>query len=180
MEDMCQLTLHPTEYKYKGSHEQIAKTIVQYSNTPKLDLTNYMQLLLFCFVTGNNDMHLKNFSLYRPAEGYQLTPAYDLLNVAIANPKDKDELALTLSGKKARLHLSDFLNAAKTMGLEEKVVQRLITGLHKTLPRWQQLIKESFLSEERKQAYEAIVVARLESLRPTSTPSCLYTTDLTD
>ena len=89
MEDMCQLTLHPTEYKYKGSHEQIAKAIVQFSGTPKLDLTNYMQLLLFCFITGNNDMHLKNFSLYRPSDKYRLTPAYDLLNVAIANPDDK-------------------------------------------------------------------------------------------
>ena len=164
MEDMCQLTLHPTEYKYKGSHEQIAKTILQYSNTPKLDLTNYMQLLLFCFVTGNNDMHLKNFSLYRPTEGYQLTPAYDLLNVAIANPKDKDELALTLSGKKTRLCMSDFLNASKAMGLEENVVQRLIAGLHKALPKWQQLIKVSFLSEEQKQAYEELIVSRLDRL----------------
>ena len=164
MEDMCQLTLHPTEYKYKGSHEQIAKTILQYSNTPKLDLTNYMQLLIFCFVTGNNDMHLKNFSLYRPMEGYQLTPAYDLLNVAIANPKDKEELALTLSGKKAKLRLADFLNAAKTMGLEENVVRRLVTGLHKALPQWQQLIKDSFLSEEQKQAYEELITSRLDRL----------------
>ena len=165
MEDMCQLTLHPTEYKYKGSHEQIAKTILQYSNTPKLDLTNYIQLLLFCFVTGNNDMHLKNFSLYRPAEDYQLTPAYDLLNVAIANPEDKDELALALSGKKTNLRLTDFLNAAKTMGLEENVVQRLVAGLHKALPKWQQLIKESFLNKEEKQAYEGLVVARLNRLK---------------
>ena len=66
MEDMCQLTLHPTEYKYKGSYEQIAKVMKQHCDMPKLDLTNYMQVLLFCFVTGNNDMHLKNFSLYRP------------------------------------------------------------------------------------------------------------------
>lgn len=165
MEDLCQLTLHPTEYKYKGSHEQIAKTILQYSNTPKLDLTNYMQLLLFCFVTGNNDMHLKNFSLYRPAENYQLTPAYDLLNVAIANPKDKEELALTLAEKKTKLRLADFLNAAKTMGLEENVVQRLVAGLHKVFPKWQQLIKDSFLSEEQKQAYEELVVARLDRLK---------------
>ena len=164
MEDMCQLTLHPTEYKYKGSHEQIAKTIMQYSNTPKLDLTNYMQLLLFCFITGNNDMHLKNFSLYRPAEDYQLTPAYDLLNVAIANPKDKEELALTLAGKKTKLRLADFLNAAKTMRLEENVVQRLVAGLHKVFPKWQQLIKDSFLSEDQKQAYEELVTARLNRL----------------
>lgn len=115
MEDMCQLTLHPTEYKYKGSYEQVAKTIAQYSRVPKLDLTNYMQLLLFCFVTGNNDMHLKNFSLYRPSEDYQLTPAYDLLNVAIANPKDEEEMVLSLSGRKTKLRLADFLNAAKTM-----------------------------------------------------------------
>lgn len=165
MEDMCQLTLHPTEYKYKGSHEQIAKTILQYSNTSKLDLTNYMQLLLFCFVTGNNDMHLKNFSLYRPSEGYQLTPAYDLLNVAIANPKDKEEVALTLSGKKTKLRMDDFLNAARTMGLEEGVVLRLIKGFHKTFPKWQQLIHNSFLSEEQKKAYEELVVSRINRLK---------------
>ena len=165
MEDMCQLTLHPTEYKYKGSHEQIAKTILQYSSTPKLDLTNYMQLLLFCFVTGNNDMHLKNFSLYRPSKGYQLTPAYDLLNIAIANPKDKEELALTLAGKKAKLRLEDFLNAAKTMGLEEKVVLRLITSLQKALPQWQTLIHNSFLSEDMKQAYEELIISRLSRLQ---------------
>ena len=165
MEDMCQLTLHPTEYKYKGAYEQIAKTILLYSNTPKLDLTNYMQLLLFCFVTGNNDMHLKNFSLYRPAEDYQLTPAYDLLNVAIANPKDNEELALTLSGKKTKLCINDFLNAAKTMGLEENVVQRLIKSLHKALPKWQKLIQDSFLTEEKKQAYEELIISRLARLQ---------------
>ena len=164
MEDMCQLTLHPTEYKYKGSYEQIAKTIVQYSSTPKLDLTNYMQLLLFCFVTGNNDMHLKNFSLYRPSEMYQLTPAYDLLNVAIANPKDKEELALPLSGRKSKLNLDDFVNAAITMGLEKNVVLRLIDGLHDALPKWKMLINNSFLSEELKIMYEETILSRLSRL----------------
>ena len=164
MEDMCQLTLHPTEYKYKGSHEQIAKTISRYSGTPKLDLTNYMQLLLFCFVTGNNDMHLKNFSLYRPSENYQLTPGYDLVNVAIVNPKDKEELALTLSGRKSKLCLEDFLKAAKTMGLEEKVVLRLIDGIKKAVPKWQTLINNSFLSNDMKKAYEELIFSRLKRL----------------
>ncbi|MCR5394331.1 MAG: HipA domain-containing protein [Bacteroidales bacterium] len=150
--------------KYKGSHEQIAKVIAQYSSTPKLDLTNYMQLVLFCFVTGNNDMHLKNFSLYRPREDYQLTPAYDLVNVAIANPKDGEDLALTLSGRKSNLCMKEFLNAAKTMGLEEIVVQRLVSGLHKALPKWKQIIQESFLSAELKQAYEELIVSRLNRL----------------
>lgn len=165
MEDMCQLTLHPTEYKYKGSYEQIAKAIAQYSSTPKLDLTNYMLLLLFCFVTGNNDMHLKNFSLYRPSADYKLTPAYDLLNVAIANPKDPEELALPLSGRKTKLRMIDFLNAAKTMGLEENVLLHLIASLQKALPKWQALIHDSFLSEEMKKSYEELIISRLSRLQ---------------
>ena len=165
MEDMCQLTLHPTEYKYRSSYEQIAKTIVQHCDTPKLALVNYMQLLLFCFVTGNNDMHLKNFSLYRPADGYQLAPAYDLVNVSIANPNDKEELALTLSGRKNKLKLDDFLQAAATMGVEEKVVLRLIASMNKALPKWKTLIHSSFLSEDMKKAYEDTIVKRLERLQ---------------
>ena len=165
MEDMCQLTLHPTEYKYRSSYEQIAKTIVQHCDTPKLALVNYMQLLLFCFVTGNNDMHLKNFSLYRPADSYQLAPAYDLVNVSIANPNDKEELALTLSGRKNKLQLADFLQAAATMGVEEKVVLRLIASMNKALPKWKSLIHSSFLSEDMKKAYEDTIVKRLERLQ---------------
>ncbi len=165
MEDMCQLTLHPTEYKYKGSHEQIAKVIKQHCDMPKLDLTNYMQVLLFCFVTGNNDMHLKNFSLYRPSNGYQLSPAYDLINVAIANPHDKEELALSLSGKKSNLKLNDFLRSATTMGLEENVVLRLIENMRKAIPKWTSLIHGSFLSEEIKDRYEQLIISRMNRLQ---------------
>ena len=164
MEDMCQLTLHPTEYKYKGSHEQIAKTIMQYSDMPKLDLTNYMQQLLFCFVTGNNDMHLKNFSLYRPSRGYQLSPAYDLINVAIANPKDKEELALPLSGRKSKLQMNDFLKSATAMGLEQNVVINLIENMHKAVPKWRSLIQSSFLTADMKEKYEQLVTLRLDRL----------------
>lgn len=165
MEDMCQLTLHPTEYKYKSSYEQIARTITKYSSTPKLDLTNYMQLLLYCFVTGNNDMHLKNFSLYRPEKDYLLAPAYDLLNTTIVNPKDKEELALPLSGRKTKLRVADFLNTARTIGLEESVVLRLIKGLQKALPKWQVLIQSSFLDENMKNAYQELIMSRLSRLQ---------------
>lgn len=168
MEDMCQLTLHPTEYKYKSSYEQVAKAISNYSTTPKLDLVNYMQVLLFSFITGNNDMHLKNFSLYRPKKFYQLTPAYDLLNVAIANPKDKEELALSLNGKKSKLKLQDFLKASATMGIEERVTMQLIDNMRNALPIWEDLIKASFLSEEMKEAYLTLISKRLQVLEDKS------------
>lgn len=164
MEDMCQLTLHPTEYKYKSSCEQIAKTILTYSSMPKLDLVNFMQVLIFSFITGNNDMHLKNFSLYRPKRLYQLTPAYDLLNVAIVNLKDNEELALTLNGKKSRLKQSDFLKASATMGIEENVTMQLIASMKNALPTWTELINNSFLSEEMKEAYLALIGKRIEVL----------------
>ena len=165
MEDMCQLTLHPTEYKYKGSYEQIAKVIMKYSDMPRLDLANYMQLLLFCFITGNNDMHLKNFSLYRPSEGYQLTPAYDLVNTSIANPDDTEELALPLSGRKTKLHLANFLQAAATMGIEENVVRHLTDNMSKALPKWMQQIDDSFLDETKKEKYRQTIETRLARLQ---------------
>lgn len=165
MEDMCQLTLHPTEYKYKSSYEQIAKAITAHSTTPKLDLVNYMQVLLFSFITGNNDMHLKNFSLYRPKRFYQLAPAYDLLNVAIANPRDKEELALSLNGKKAKLKLQDFLKASVSMGIEERITSQLIDSMRNALPTWTELIKSSFLSYEMQEAYINLINCRLKALR---------------
>ena len=95
MEDLCQLTERPTEYKYKGSYEHIAKAIERHSRVPRLDVVNFFEVVLFSWLTGNNDMHLKNFSLYEPQEGFpQLTPAYDLLNAVIVNPADTEELAL--------------------------------------------------------------------------------------
>lgn len=164
MEDMCQLTLHPTEYKYKSSCEQIAKAIATYSSTPRLDLVNFMQVLLFSFVTGNNDMHLKNFSIYRPGKLYQLTPAYDLLNVSIANPKDNEEMALPINGKKSRIKLDDFLKASATMGIEERITRGLIENMQKAMPVWMDLINDSFLSDEMKQSYIELVNRRISLL----------------
>lgn len=164
MEDMCQLTLHPTEYKYKSSYEQIAKAIASYSSTPKLDLVNFMQIILFSFLTGNNDMHLKNFSLYRPKEIYQLTPAYDLLNVAIANPKDKEEIALPINGKKSRIKLADFLKASDTMGIEHRITLGLIDKLRNAVPAWIDLINCSFLSNGMKQSYIDLISRRMGTL----------------
>ena len=150
MEDMCQLTLHPTEYKYKSSYEQIGKT---------------MQILLFSFITGNNDMHLKNFSLYQPKQLYQLAPAYDLLNVAIANPKDKEETALSINGKKSQLKLQDFLKTSDTMGIEQRVTLQLIESMQKTLPAWKDLIRDSFLNKDMKESYLELLESRLSKLR---------------
>ena len=126
MEDMCQLAERLTEHKYKGSYEQIAKVIQKHSSAPKLDLVNYWELVVFSWITGNADMHLKNFSLYSRQSGiYTLSPAYDMLSTALVMPEDTEELALTLNGRKRKIKKSDFEVAMQASGLDKKVVDNV-------------------------------------------------------
>jgi serine/threonine-protein kinase HipA len=164
MEDMCQLTERLTEHKYKSSYERIVKSVLQYSSVPKMDVTNFFEIVLFSWLTGNNDMHLKNFSLYEPDDNHiRLTPAYDLLNAAIINPKDDEELALTLNGRKKKLKKSDFLKCAESLGIETVIVDRLINKYKKLLPKFETMIHCSFLSEELKEQYYKLLKERIES-----------------
>lgn len=133
MEDMCQLSERLTEYKYKGSYEQIAKLIKKYSAVPQLDLVNFWEVVVFSWITGNSDMHLKNFSLYKTPLGFCLTPAYDLLSTLIVMPQDTEELALTLNGKKRKIKRSDFEKAMTASGLNEKVIQNMVRGIKRNV-----------------------------------------------
>jgi len=166
MEDMCQLTERLTEHKYKGSHEQIAKKILEFSAYPILDLINYFELLLFCYLTGNADMHLKNFSLYKNRGEYTLTPAYDLLSTKLVIPKDEEELALTLNGKKRKLKRYDFNNLLKPIKAEDKVIENVYNKFRKVLPQWYDFIDSSFLPEEMKEEYKSLIQKRSAILNP--------------
>lgn len=160
MEDMCQLTEKLTEQKYKGSHEQIARKIVEFSANPVLDLINYVEILLFCYLTGNADMHLKNFSLYKKIKESTLTPAYDLLSTKLIIPEDTEELALTLNGEKRKLKKSDFDNLLKTMKVEDKVIDNIYKKFRKVLPLWNDFIEISFLPDQMKTDYKSLIENR--------------------
>lgn len=164
MEDMCQLTERQTEYKYKSSYEQIAKVIAKYSYVPLLDLTDFYEQVFFSWLVGNNDMHLKNFSLYAPKGKWLLTPAYDLLNVSMVNPKDTEELALTLNGRKKRITKGDFVNAMTLSGIAPKVFGNMLEKYRKLLPKFYDMIYMSFLDDEYKDAYKQDITSRLERM----------------
>ncbi len=164
MEDMCQLSERLTEDKYKGSYERIAKLIKRYSAVPLLNVINFWEIVVFSWITGNADMHLKNFSLYCPTDKFVLAPAYDLLSTSIVMPDDEEELALTLNGKKKRLKRSDFEIAMRDSGIGDKAIANLFNKIYKTLPEWDDLIEESFLPDEIKATYRrqiATMVGRL-------------------
>lgn len=165
MEDMCQLTERLTEDKYHGSYEQIGKVIQMHSVTPGLDLVNFFELVLFSFLTGNADMHLKNFSLLdQPGMGMTLSPAYDLVNTALVNPADKEEMALTLNGRKRKLKKQDFLAAMHALKLDEKQQKNIFNKMAKALPKWKALIDRSFLTSEYKLKYQNILMERMNRL----------------
>lgn len=165
MEDMCQLSERLTEYKYKGSYEQIAKLIRRYSSTPQLDVINFWEVVVFCWITGNADMHLKNFSLYNLMGGYTLTPAYDMLSTTLVMPEDTEELALTLNGKKNRLRKADFHKAITASGVDEKVIENLSRRFSRALPKWFELIDSSFLPDDLKRQYKKLILRRVVMLR---------------
>lgn len=165
MEDFCQLSEKMTEHKYRGSHEQIAKLILHYSSAPKLDLARFWEIVLFSWITGNSDMHLKNFSLYSPISGnYQLTPAYDLLNTLLVMPSDTEELALTLNAKKKKIKPQDFSSAMINSGLDEKVLQNILKKFQATTEPWHDWIERSFLPQAMKDGYNQMITARLNRL----------------
>jgi len=167
MEDMCQLTGRLTEDKYKGSHEQIAKAIKKYSNNPLFDLTRFYELVLFSFITGNGDMHLKNFSLFNdPVVGWKLAPGYDLLNTRLVIPEEKDpeELALTLTGKKSNFNPDSFEEFGTTIGLNTKQIQNINEALLGKQELFQRTIEKSFLSDNMKDKYHEILKKRCRTL----------------
>lgn len=165
MEDFCQLSELLTEDKYKSSMERMGKLLGQLSMYPGLDLVNLFELTIFNYVTGNNDMHLKNFSLIDNGQGWQLSPAYDLLNVNLVNEKDNEESALTICGKKRKLKKQDF----QQLGIDYKLNEAQIKNAFKNiLGKEQQMtdfIKISFLTDEYKIKYIQILKARCQELK---------------
>jgi serine/threonine-protein kinase HipA len=165
MEDMCQLTEKLTEDKYHGSYEQIAKIILKYSTNPGLDVVNFFEQVLFSFLTGNADMHLKNFSLIRKHDvGIVLSPAYDLAATILVNQTDDEDLALTLNGKKKKIHLSDFVAAFNTLKLDPKQQENIFKKMERAKDKWMEFIDISFLSDDFKVMYMHLIQERFKRI----------------
>lgn len=168
MEDFCQLDLRLTEDKYRGSYERCAKIIQRYSSRVGIDMAEFYIRLVFCFIVGNSDMHLKNFSLIETAESsgeYVLSPAYDLLPVNANMPADKEQFALAMNGKKQNLRKGDFLKFADTCGITRQTAEKLIENLVKLTPKWLSMCEDSLLPNELKERLKKIITERAEILQ---------------
>jgi serine/threonine-protein kinase HipA len=164
MLDMFQIT--EAVDKYKSTMEHVGKALRAYSADTLMDQLQYFELTVFCFLTGNNDMHLKNFSMIEKDGKWSLSPAYDLLNVNLANPKDKEELALSLEGKKTKFTRRQFERFGASLGLNNKQIYGVFDRFVKKQAKAKSLIEASFLSEEMQDAYWKIILRAYKALKP--------------
>lgn len=167
MEDFCQLDLRLTQDKYKGSYERCAKVIERYSSQSKLDLTELFMRLVFSYVVGNSDMHLKNFSLIETHEAsgiYLLSPAYDLLPVNVIMPEDKEVFALAMNGKKAHVRKKDFFVFAEECEIPKASAEKMIAKIVSLKPIYLDLCESSLLSKRLKVLFAKLIEKRCNSL----------------
>ena len=167
MLDMCQLSNRLTEHKYYGTYRQLAETVKKYSSAPMLDVQRFWEVVLFSWISGNSDMHCKNFSLIDTGNGeYVLSPAYDLLAVLLADPADSEEMALSFSvgGAKSDFDRSTFMTAFTQSGIPASVAGKMIERMMKNLQSWEKLIAESFLPDKMKDNYYHLLKERAARL----------------
>ena len=167
MEDFCQLSYRLTQDKYKGSYEQCGRIIKKYSITPGLDMSELFLRVLGSFVMGNSDMHLKNFSLKETEPGnrqFQLSKAYDMLPVNIIMPEDKEQLALTINGKKRNIHKKEFRLLAESCEIPANAAQRMMKKICSLQARLLKQVEEAYLAEEQKEKVKELISERIEAL----------------
>lgn len=140
---------------------------MQYSSNPLFDAQVFFEVALFSFLTGNADMHLKNFSMIDLDNGLtQLAPAYDLLSTRLVIPEkdDLEELALTMNGRKRKFRISDFQQLAKSLKLNQKQVDNIFKRFQKAMPAVLDFITNSFLPEDKKLEYKELIQVRASRL----------------
>lgn len=146
--------------KYKGTTETLGKTIGDLSVNTLFDKLRFFESVVFNFIIGNNDMHLKNYSMFLSEMGWALSPFYDLLNVKIILPKDKEDTALLLGEKKENFKKGYFDQLGLVLNLNEKQTKGVFNKLTKWLPRAIQLIEISFLEHKFRESYKKLIAER--------------------
>ena len=167
MEDFCQLSGKPTSEKYHSSYENCGRLIKTFSQNVGIDLAEFFYRLLFCFVTGNSDMHLKNFSLVENTPGsrrFGLAPAYDLLPVNVILPSDREQMALSLNGKKNNIIKKDFFILAENLGVHKKAAEKMMHQITKHEDAFVKEIDSSIVPDKMKEIIVTLVENRMKTI----------------
>jgi serine/threonine-protein kinase HipA len=166
MEDFAQLAGLDRETKYRYSMEKLAQVIEEYTTFPMIEKAELLLRLLFNFLIGNEDMHLKNYALITRGDKTTLAPAYDFINSTIAIKNPKEEIALTLNGRKRNLRRKDFIEyyAYDILKLNKSIIEQQLERIDQAKDLWLALLNRSFLSLELKSKYQKLMEGRFHLL----------------
>ncbi len=165
VEDFAQLTGNARDTKYRSSMEKLSDVIDTFCSFPAIEKAKLFQIVLFNFLIGNEDAHLKNFSLITRNDKIELSPAYDLVNSTIVLRGLVEEIALPLNGKKRKLTKDLFLQyGQKRLKLSEKTIEKILENLISVQNKWQDTLSVCCLSEEMKTKYQTLLAQRLAIL----------------
>ncbi len=162
VEDFAQLSGNNRNTKYNSSMENVAKIIETYCTFPAIEKIKLFKLTIFNFLTGNEDQHLKNFSLITKDNKVMFSPFYDLINTTIVLPNPVEEIALPLKGKRNKLNRNVLVEywGKEQLGLNEQIINQSLNSIAEKFERWNELINKSFLSKEMKEKYIALLDER--------------------
>ena len=165
LEDFCQLTETATADKYFCSVEKVGKTLRCFSDNPGLDVQRFLEIVLFSYLTGNADMHLKNYALLRDTDNeLGLAPAYDLVSTKLVLPEDKEESALAINGRKHKLRREDFIKLAEYLHIEVTFFSSILQRWSEKLSTIHEVINQSFLPKRYKEELVALFNQRLHTI----------------
>lgn len=162
VEDFAQLAGRSRDTKYDYSMEKLVTLIDNFCTFPSIEKTKLFKLTLFNFLIGNEDMHLKNYSIITRNDKIELSPAYDLLNTTIALSNPQEEFALPIKGKKRKLNKSDLIQywGKERLNLSDKSIEAIISQIIGSYEKWNELIEISFLSPLMKERYYKLLETR--------------------
>lgn len=166
VEDFAQLAGLSRDTKYNFSMEKLVKLIDEYCTFPAIEKARLFKIVLFNYLIGNEDMHLKNYSVILRNGKVELSPAYDLLNTSIVLQGEFEEIALTLKGKKSNLNYDVLINyfGKERCGLTDRIIEKTVDTIQKALSSWFELIEISFLSDDMKDRYSSFLQIRIDNL----------------
>ncbi len=176
-EDFCQLSnrteeSHGRNYKYDGTYEEMGDLLKQYCPAYRVEIVKLFRQLVYCYVAGNGDAHLKNFSLIESGQGdHLLSPAYDLLNTTVHIPSDSRTALDMFRNYESEYFLRngfysgfDFMKLAEMFGIHEKIASRIITSYLERTEIPLAVIDSSFMSLEAKSRYRKVYQDRILAL----------------
>ncbi|MFV1980658.1 MAG: type II toxin-antitoxin system HipA family toxin [Rhodothermia bacterium] len=169
VEDFAQLMGLDRDTKYDASMERIVNVIDDHCSFPVLEKEKLFRRVIVAFLLGNEDMHVKNFSLVT-TEGrvskVELSPAYDFVNSTIVLRNPTGEIALPLDGKRSnfrRHHFTEYYGSQR-LGLTAAAINHVMSEISAAQEAWRTLIDKSFLTDDLRSRYATVIHERSQTL----------------